>query len=254
MLESKNVWLIGGSSGIGESLAKILSTKVKSLHISARSEDKLRTILNEINLPSVFIQPCDVTELPQVKEAFEKIVEKCGSIDTVIFNAGIYEPTDVLNFKAIESINQMSVNYFGSLNVAENVIKHFVENKKGHLIVVSSQSAFRALPNAGGYGASKAALSYFFESLRMQVEDMGISISIIYPGFVKTRLTDKNSFEMPFIMDCEVAAEKMLKIVVRGKGDLGFPLGLSLPIQILRLLPEKIYRSLVKRLIGGEKQ
>jgi short-subunit dehydrogenase len=250
-IKDKNIWLIGGSTGIGEALARKLSEKAKTLIISSRDETKLNDLVTSIGSQNVYSEKCDISQENQVQTAFLNIKEKHKRIDTVILNAGIYQPTDIFNFNANEYIKQMNVNYSGNVLVASHIVKHFLENNSGHIVVISSQSAFRALPNAAAYGASKSALTYFFESIRMQLEDKGIKISIIYPGFVKTRLTDKNDFEMPFLMEVDEAAQLIFDVVEKEKGDLGFPLGLALPIQILRLLPEKIYRKIVKKFFMG---
>ena len=251
-LNEKNIWLIGGSTGIGEELAKTLAPEVKNLCISARSENKLVDLVSQISCKNVFSVACSIDNLESVRQAYSKIKSRLGHIDTVILNAAVYHVSDAFSFNLDEHIEQINVNYIGNLNIASQVLPDFIKNSSGHFVVISSQSAFRSLPKASGYGASKSALTYFFESLRMQLEDAGIEISLLYPGFVKTRLTEKNDFKMPFLMEVKDAADKIFQIVKKGKGDLGFPIGLSLPIQILRLLPEKIYRFIVKKALLGK--
>lgn len=250
-LKNKNVWLIGASTGIGESLAHSLSLEVNNLFLSARSADKLHKVTENISRPNIFAEPCDISKLEDIQNTYSKIKDKVSKLDVIILNAAVYHPTDVLNFKLSEYLEQININYSGNVNVTSVVLDDFISNKSGHFVVISSQSAFRAMPKAGGYGASKAALTYFFESLRMQVEDLGINVSIIYPGFVKTRLTEKNNFNMPFIMEASEAAKLIVGVLKKGSGDLSFPIGLALPIQILRLFPERIYRKIMKTFFMG---
>ncbi len=249
-IKEKNIWLVGASTGIGFQLFEDLTAFAKNIIVSSRNTESLENFQSRYEGScNIIIAKCDITNVEEVNKQYEFIVKKVGHLDLVILNAAVYEKTDVLKFNASEYKKQMMVNYCGSLNVVEPVIKGFIERKSGQLVVVSSISAIRALPGAAAYGASKAALSYFFESLRMHVEELGIKITIVLPGFVKTRLTEKNDFDMPLMISPEKASRIIINGIIAGQDTIDFPKGLTVPIRILRLLPEKWYRRLIQKFV-----
>jgi short-subunit dehydrogenase len=244
-----SVWLIGSSTGIGRSLAKKLSPHVKYLFISSRSEDQLVSLKNEINLDSVVPLPCDVSSLSSLEAAYAHI-KKITPPDFLIYNAGIYNPSIIENFDLEDYLRHIDINLSGALRSISLVLPDFLVRNQGNIAVVSSVAGYRALPNAAAYGASKAALTYFMESMRMSVQHKGIKISIINPGFVKTRLTEKNSFDMPFIITPEVAADEIYKGILSGKSEIHFPKRFSFILKLLGFLPEPLYRYLMVRFIA----
>lgn len=241
-------WLIGASTGIGRSLAIKIAPEVKKLYISARSEKNLKSLKDEIKLDNIEILPCDVSDLSSISYAYQQIT-KNQTLDFVLFNAGIYNPSNVLDFDLNDYLAHMDINYSGALRTCSLILPDFLKRQSGHIAVVSSVAGYRALPNAEAYGASKAALTYFFESMRMKVQDKGVKITIINPGFVETRLTEKNTFEMPFILSPEQAAEEIYNGISKGQSEIHFPKKFTIILKILGLLPEKWYRALMIKFV-----
>ena len=146
--------------------------------------------------------PLDVADDDNVKEAAKQIIDKWGKIDLVIFNAGIYEPSEIGQLDSKTAKKVLEVNLGGAFSAVASVLPHFIENKKGHIALVASVAGYRGLPHSRGYGASKAGLISFAETLRAELSSQNIKVQVINPGFVKTRLTDKNDFNMPCIITC----------------------------------------------------
>ena len=144
----------------------------------------------------------------------------------------------------------MDVNYFGTLNCVKAVEKNFKDKRSGHISIVSSIAGYRGLPNSSGYGPSKAALINFAESIYFDFKKFDVRVSVVSPGFIKTALTDKNEFDMPFIRSTEFAAEKIYKGLINSKSfEVHFPKQLTFTLKFLRILPYKIYLFLVDKLV-----
>ena len=143
----------------------------------------------------------------------------------------------------------MDVNYFGVLNCVKSVEKYFKDKKNGHISIVSSIAGYRGLPNSSGYGPSKAALNNFAESIYFDFKKYNIRVSVISPGFIKTPLTDKNDFPMPFLRSVEFAAKKIYDGLTKSNSfEIHFPKQLTLILKFLRILPYKIYLFLIYKL------
>ncbi|HMO18082.1 MAG TPA: SDR family NAD(P)-dependent oxidoreductase [Oligoflexia bacterium] len=255
-IDNSNIWLFGASAGIGRALSLQLAKRAGKLFISARSKDALEELKKESELAgnnSMIVLPCDAGDQQSVVDAARRIESEVPSLDIFIYNAGIYNPSDLLNFDANEYIEQMNINYSGFLRGLETVLPCMLNFGKGYVVGVSSVAAYRALPNAAAYGASKAALTYFLETLRMHVSKKGIMVSVVSPGFVKTRLTDKNDFEMPFLISPEEAANFIIKGMEAGKSEIHFPRKFSLFLKFLSILPEPLYRAIMMRFVLKDK-
>ena len=144
----------------------------------------------------------------------------------------------------------MNTNYFGVLHCIKSVEGYFKDKKEGHISIVSSIAGYRGLPNSSGYGPSKAALTNLAESLYFDFKKYNVRISLISPGFIKTPLTDKNEFKMPFIKSPEYAAEKIFNGLTKSDAfELHFPKELTLILKFLRILPYKIYLYLIAKFV-----
>ena len=144
----------------------------------------------------------------------------------------------------------MSVNFLGVIDCVKAVEKYFKNKKSGHISIVSSIAGYRGLPNSSGYGPSKAALTNFSESIYFDFKKFGVRVSVVSPGFIKTPLTDKNEFPMPFLKTPDYAAEKIFSGLVRSNAfEIHFPQGLTLNLKYLRILPSKLYLFLVDKLV-----
>lgn len=245
---SKKIWLIGASEGIGAELAKQLSASGAQLAISARNSDKLDAVIAELPGAGHISVPMDVTDSASVHRGWELIASHWGKIDMVIYNAGTYEPISAKQFDLSEAEAMLDVNFRGVLRMLDCVIPSFLTQRKGHIVLVGSVAAYRGLPREVGYGASKAALFHLAENLYIDLSDSGIKTQIVSPGFVKTRLTQKNDFKMPFIISSEQAAERIVKGINSDAFEIHFPRRFSYGLKALGFLPHKIYLRIASSL------
>ena len=241
----KKIWITGASSGIGKALAEKFSLEGWKVAISARRKEILDEMAEKEN---IFSYPLDVTNQNQIKDIFSKIINDFGDLDLCVFSSGTYDPKleQEINIKQNKFV--METNFFGVLYCIKTVEKYFKEKKEGHISIVSSIAGYRGLPNSSGYGPSKAALTNLTESLYFDFKKYNVRISLVSPGFIKTPLTDKNEFQMPFIKSPEFAAEKMFNGLTKTNAfEIHFPKALTVILKILRILPYKVYLYLIDK-------
>ena len=241
----KKIWITGASSGIGKALAEKFALEGWKVAISARRKEILDEMAKRENISSY---PLDVTNQNQIKDVFSKIINDFGNLDLCVFSSGTYDPKleQEINIKQNQFV--METNFFGVLYCIKSVEKYFKDKKAGHISIVSSIAAYRGLPNSSGYGPSKAALTNLTESLYFDFKKHNVRISLVSPGFIKTPLTDKNEFRMPFIKSPEFAAEKMFNGLTKTKSfEIHFPKALTIILKLLRILPYKIYLYLIDK-------
>ena len=243
----KKIWITGASTGIGKAAAEKFSKEGWKVAISARRAELLKNIAQDNN---IFDYPLDVTDEKKVGEVFKKILEDFKNIDLCIFGAGTYEPKLEKEISQEQIRKTMEVNFFGVVNCIKAVEEYFKNMKNGHISIVSSIAGYRGLPNSSGYGPSKAALSNLAESLYFDFKKHNVRISLISPGFIKTPMTDKNKFRMPFIKSPEFAANKIYNGLVKSNAfEITFPKQLTIIFKFFRILPNRIYLFLIKKLV-----
>ena len=249
----QSIWITGASSGIGKSLAIKFAKEGWQVAASARREDLLNQ-LSESN-QNITSFPLDVTNKENCKEVFEKIKKKYENINICFFSTGTWDPKKEKDIDIDQMKKVMEVNFFGTLNCIKAVEMYFKENKNGHISIVSSIAGYRGLPNSTGYGASKAALNNLAESLYFDFGRHNVRVSLISPGFIKTPMTDKNEFKMPFLKTPEFAANKIYNGLINGSSfEIDFPKELTLILKFLKILPDKIYFKLIRKLTKYQKQ
>jgi short-subunit dehydrogenase len=243
----KKIWITGASSGIGKALSEKFASEGWKVAISARRKE----ILDEMaKTKNIFSYPLDITNQDQTNNVFSKIINDFNNLDLCVFSSGTYDPKleQEINIKQNKFV--MDTNFFGVLHCIKSVEKYFKEKKNGHISIVSSVAAYRGLPNSSGYGPSKAALTNLTESLYFDFKKHNVRISLVSPGFIKTPLTDKNEFPMPFIKSPEFAAEKMFNGLTKSKSfEIHFPKTLTILLKIFRILPYKIYLFLIDKAV-----
>jgi NADP-dependent 3-hydroxy acid dehydrogenase YdfG len=244
--ENKIVWITGASSGIGWALAKELHTRGAKLAISGRNQQALQKLVDELGGENTFIQAFDATDELANKTAVENILQHFGKLDIAILNAGISLPSSKNNF-AKNFKETLDVNVLGVAYGIDPVLKYFRQKDKGHLAVVGSLAGFGGVPGSAAYCASKAAVQSMLQSLTAELINTPIKVSTICPGFVKTPLTDKNNFKMPFLMRPEKAAVIMAKQLARQKQLICFPWLFSWLTRFVNILPNSLYLKLVSR-------
>ena len=241
----KKIWITGASSGIGKALAEKFALEGWKVAASARRKEILDEMSSHEN---IFSYPLDVTNQDQIKISFEKIIEDFNGLDLCVFSSGTYDPKLEQEINVKQNKFVMETNFFGVLYCINAVENYFKNKKNGHISIGSSVAAYRGLPNSSGYGPSKAALTNLTESLYFDFKKHNVRISLVSPGFIKTPLTDKNEFPMPFIKSPEFAAEKMFNGLTKSKAfEIHFPKALTILLKIFRVLPYKIYLFLIDK-------
>lgn len=234
----KTYWLIGASEGLGRELAKALSREGARLILSARSVDRLDSLCAE--LPGARVLALDVTDADAVRRA----AAEAGQIDGLIYNAGTYEPLRATDWDAAAALTMCDVNFTGAVRLLGEIVPRFVAAGRGDITLIGSLSGYRGLPAAIGYGASKAALVSLAETMRHDLKDSGVVVRIVNPGFIRTRLTEKNRFRMPMLMSPEDAATRVLNAMRKRRFRTDFPAPFSWVIRGLACLPDfVVYRG-----------
>jgi short-subunit dehydrogenase len=248
-LRGKCVWLTGASSGIGEALALELARRGARVAITARRADMLATVQQAASGLSGEVRsfPGDVLDCEQMKRVVQDIERTMGPIDVAIPNAGTHIFTVPEQFSSAEYMSIMQLNFGGMLHCIEAVLPSMLARGGGHIAPVASMAGYRGLPRAAAYGASKSAMIHFLESIRFHLVRKGLVISIVNPGFVKTPLTDKNDFRMPFLISAERAAVIMCNGIEKGKREIAFPFLFSRILKLVRMLPDPLYEVIVNR-------
>ena len=251
-MSNKVIWITGASTGIGKALAIKFSKNGWKVAISARRLELLEEISKKNE--NIFSFPLDVTNKDECSKVFSEIKNKFGQIDLCIFSTGTWDPKKEKEIDVEQIENVMKVNFFGTVNSIKSVEKYFKELGKGHISIVSSIAGYRGLPNSTGYGPSKSALNNLTESLYFDFKRYGVRVSLISPGFIKTPMTDKNDFKMPFLKTTEYAAEKIYNGLVNTKAfEIHFPKQLTIVLKILKILPNWLYLRLVGKLTKYQK-
>ena len=244
---SKVCWITGGGSGIGAELAKILSKSNYTVYISGRTKSKLSDIAR-YNKSIIPIQG-DVSSLKDCKKIVDTIHKKFRKIDLVILNAATFSAGSLETLNVSEIRKVVDINLMGVINCLSSVISEMKKNKGGHLMIVSSAAGYRGIPGAGIYGVTKSALTFLAETIKLQYEKFNIKVQVVHPGFVKTPMTDKNPFEMPFLMTSKKAAHKIVNKINSNDFEIYFPKRLILCMKLLKFLPHKLYFKLIRKLI-----
>jgi short-subunit dehydrogenase len=232
----KRYWLVGASEGLGLALARKLSAAGAELILSARSEDTLKQAA--ASLPGkVTILPVDVADTASVTTAAAQLPD----LDGMVFLAGVYWPMRAQDWDAKSAEAMANVNFTGCMRVVGAALPPMVAKGRGHIVITGSLSGFRGLPGAIGYAASKAGTMVLAESLYADLRQSGISVQLANPGFIRTRLTAKNDFTMPFIMDPDEAAAIMFRHMQGNRFKISFPTVFSWLFRGGNFLPDWLY-------------
>lgn len=231
----KSCVITGASSGLGRELALQYAAEGWRVLAIGRSEERLV----QLSQQSTLIHPLvlDVTDAAAMEKSAGIIAAVLPSVDLLILNAGSCEYVDVDNLDLAAFDRTFAVNFFATVAAVKHWLPLLKRASAGQLAIVSSLAWLFPFTRAEAYGASKAALSYFTDSLRLDLTGQGIQVSLIEPGFVDTPLTRKNDFAMPFLLPVADAASRVRRAIAGGKLRCRFPLRLSLSLQLLNLLP-----------------
>ncbi len=239
----KTVWIIGASSGIGAALMRAYQAAGHRVFASARNEEKLASAC--LNLPQCHALPLDVCDEASIARACEYIAEHVGHIDTLVVNAGTceYMDSDKLDVALVRRV--FETNVFGAIQVIDGalpLLRNAPRNtgEPPQLVVIGSSVSYQALPRAHAYGGSKAAIRYFTECLKIDLQKEGIDVRVVSPGFVDTPLTEQNDFPMPFRISAEEAAQAILKGLNGRRFDVHFPKRFTRSLKFFAALPQAL--------------
>ena len=232
----KTYWLVGASEGLGRALAEELAAAGAKLCLSARNAERLHALADA--LPGEHtVAACDVRDTASVRAAFETL----PPLDGVICNAAFYEPVNATAWDADAVEAMCDVNLTGAARVLGCAVPALVERGKGHIALVGSLAGYRGLPGSIGYGSSKAGVIHLAESLRCDLPREYFKVQVINPGFIETRLTAKNDFNMPFIMTPEAAALRTRKALEGNRFRTNYPRRFALFFRMAQFLPDWAY-------------
>lgn len=217
--------------------------------ISSRTEEDLVSLQAELGDDNVDLFTLDITNCAANQETADKILKKFGSLDLVVLNAGTHKPVNAANFNVNDFRDLIETNLMGTVHGLAAVLPHFKQRKRGHIAIVASVAGYRGLPSAAAYGCTKAGLINMAEALKPELDALGINLSLINPGFVKTPLTDKNDFFMPDLISAEAAAGYIFRGLEKGKFEIAFPRRFKTFLKFLRICPYGIFFRITKRLL-----
>lgn len=248
-VKGRRVWVTGASAGIGRAVTVELVRRGATVVASARSEQALNELARECGGAPVLVLPFDVADRQANLRAADAIRQQLGGLDIAFFNAGTCEYVDVAKFDSGIFERTMQTNFLSMVYGIEAVLPLLRASRSAQLVGMSSTVAYRGLPRAEAYGASKAAVKHLFESLDLDVMKDGIAVSVVCPGFVRTPLTDRNDFPMPFRVEADEAARRIVDGIEAKTPEIHFPKRFSLLFKLLSLLPHRLYVMACSRMV-----
>ena len=241
------VFLTGASSGIGEALARLYAGRGAILGLVARRDDFLRRLQAELGAQTE-TYPCDVRELCALQAAAAHFMARHGTPDVVVGNAGVSYGNlteiaqDAATFREI-----LEINVLGLVHTFQPFVEPMRARGSGSLVGIASVAGFRGLPGGSAYSASKAAAIRYLEALRLELRGSGVGVTTLCPGFIATPMTAKNPYPMPFIIEADDAARRMVRAIDAGKSYAIIPWQMAIVGRILGVLPNAIYDRVMAR-------
>lgn len=244
--------ITGASSGIGAALARKLAGRGTEVVLAARREDALREV--QASLPrSARVEVLDVSRPDDAAAAIRRLDEQVGGLDLVVANAGVAGLRWAGELDWESCAPMIDVNVRGAIATLTAVLPRMVERRRGHLVGISSMAAYRGLPHNAIYSATKACLSTFLESLRVDLARTGVRVTDVRPGFVQTAMTAQADHAKPFQMDARAAAARIVRAIDRDAAVAAFPWQTAALVRSLTLLPARAY-GIVGRLARPPRQ
>ena len=238
MIAGKRWWIVGASEGLGRAIAKRFDAEGASLVLSARSEDRLEALAAECR--DAVPVPLDVTDTDSVREA----VKRAGEVDGLLYSAGYYDPMTAQDWNIDASVKMVDVNFTGALRILGAALPKLLARADARVVLIGSVAGYRGLPGAIGYGASKAAVMHLAENLRADLKKTSVTVQVVNPGFIDTRLTQKNSFKMPMMMTPEDAAARTHRAIESGRFSTSFPAPFSTLFTLSKFMPLGLFQKL----------
>ena len=242
-VDGQHIWITGASSGIGAELARQLVDRGAVVAISARRSERLE----EVSGGRMAVIPLDVTDHEAVIAAADHVRAAIGDIDMVVINAGAWTQTKVGAWDAEAFRTQVETNLLGANSTLAAVLPPMIERGAGTIVIMASVAGYRGMPGSEAYGATKAALLNLAESLRADLAPVGVAVQWVSPGFVKTELTDRNDFAMPFIIEPDQAARSIIDGLESNRAEIIFPFRMAVSMKLARLVPQRLWTLIWKR-------
>jgi NADP-dependent 3-hydroxy acid dehydrogenase YdfG len=244
----KLAWVTGAGTGIGRGVARRLAETGWIVAASSRTAHDLDSLAAEVPGRITAFQ-LDVTDQAAVADTARAIEASLGPVDLALLNAGSYFPTSAAEFSVANFRKTVDLNLMGVVNCMGPIVPGMVARRSGHIAIMASVAGFVGLPTAASYGATKAALNAMAEAFKPDFERYGVTITVINPGFVKTRATDKNRFPMPFLIDVDEAVDHIVSGLQSRRFEISFPWQMSLSTKVLRAMPHWLKFAVTRRMI-----
>jgi short-subunit dehydrogenase len=241
--------ITGASSGIGRGVALELARRGAAIGLVARRAELLEEIVDEIKQTGgqAVALVSDVNDPRSIRAAADQLRNESGPIDVLIANAGIGGADHAVDLDPEKVANLINVNVLGAVNSVTAVLPEMAARRSGQLVAISSLAAYRGIPKSAAYCSSKAALSCFFETLRIDLRNSGVDVTIIHPGFIKTPLTAGREAHMPFLMELDDAVLKIVSAIERRKKSYAFPWQLASIVRLGMIMPTWMYDRIASR-------
>lgn len=244
-------WIIGGGSGIGAAVAKLLAARGWTVAISGRRTDKLEQVA--LAHSAIRPYPLDVTDADAIAATVSRIATELGSIDLFIFGAAAWQPMDVGDYAFEKFAKVVDTNYLGAIRVANPLLQQMDRQGGGHFAVIASVAGYFGLPRSAAYSSTKAGLINLLETMRSELAPRNIKVRMIAPGFVKSELTDKNDFPMPFLMETDAAARRIVDGLIQSdRFEIAFPKRMVWLMKTIRWLPYPVFFWLTGKMLPKE--
>jgi short-subunit dehydrogenase len=243
-ISGARIWVTGASAGIGAALARELADRGARLVISARSADQLTEVAGD----RMVVVPLDVADRAATVAAGRRVREALGGLDVAVLNAGTWSQFHVEPWDSQLFADHLQVNLMGAVHTMEAVVPPMLAEGRGRIVGVASVAGYRGLPGSEAYGAGKAALLNLLEALRGSLGPRGVVVQTVSPGFVRTRMTDRNRFPMPWLIEPEQAARAIADGIARDKAEIVFPLPMAIAMKAARLMPVRAWTALTAAL------
>ena len=241
-------WIIGGGTGIGAALTRSLVARGWTVAISGRRQEKLAEVAAENE--RIHPYALDVTDKQSISAAMNQLIADLGRVDLFVFGAAAWQPMDVGDYDFEIFAKIVDTNYLGFVRMAGPVIDQMRIQGGGHIAAIASVAGYFGLPRSSAYSSTKAGLINLLETMRTELSADDIKVRMIAPGFVKSELTDKNDFPMPFLMETEEAGERIASALVGSdRFEIAFPHRMVWLMKTIRFLPYPIFFALMGKLI-----
>jgi NAD(P)-dependent dehydrogenase (short-subunit alcohol dehydrogenase family) len=244
-------WITGSSSGLGRALAQRMAADGWHVAASARSDGLLNDLetAREGQTGRIRAFPLDVTDPEATAATVEAIQAELGPINQAVLNAGSHKPVSADGLVAAHFRELVELNLMGTVNCLQALLPAMIARQGGRVAVVASLAGYRGLPTSAAYGMTKAGLINMAEAFKPELDGHGIRLQVVNPGFVRTPLTDKNPFPMPFLMELEDAAEAFYRGLCSDRFEIVFPRRFAYLLKVLRLLPTPLAFAVTRHLV-----